>query len=331
MENKLVLKQGVKKYAVSITLLLFVLFILWTLAPSLSATRDDALNAQRSYESRQNLINHTAKNSTPNHKLDSALFEIKRYEVRYQTNETETLQKKIKTLKAKAYIIFDKYNESKEESTYVLKVKREKSQEVLAFLEDLSPQKTHLYVENIKKSIDSSIDEEKLLKEKLAKLEIILNDATQSYSALLLLAKEKNNIDALTKLIDLKINTLNRLSRERNAILAEIYTLSKGKQELFDSLNYVIFNINIDEFLYIDTESLKNSWKYDVKALISNFNSLGQSLTTTLASFIIKLFEFFIYFVLMLFILKIIIFIIKKVFSLENVTLLEKVKEDKEG
>lgn len=209
MENKFVLKQGVKKYGISITLLVFVLFILGSIAmPKLSATRDDALNAQRYYEARQHRVQDTSDTQIPNHKLDSSLFEIKRYEIKYQTNETEALQAKIKTLKTKEYIIFDKYNESKSKSKYTLKVKRDKSQEVLTFLDALAPEKIHLYVENIKKSIDSSIDEEKLLKEKLAKLEIILNDATQSYSELLILAKDKNNIDALTKLIDLKINTL---------------------------------------------------------------------------------------------------------------------------
>ena len=155
-----------------------------------------------------------------------------------------------------------------------------------------------------------------------------MTDATQSYSSLLLLAKEKNNIDALTKLVDLKINTLNRLSSERNTILSQIHAIKKNKEDLFDSLNYVIFTITIDEFLYVDMERLKDSWRYDLKALIGNFNSLGQSLTTTLVSFVIKLFEFFIYFVLSLFILKAIVFILKKVFSLEEVSLFEQEKED---
>ena len=329
METKFVLTKGIKKHGVSVTIILFVIFILGSIAlPKLAATREDALNAQAYYQAKHNLANKTANTKTQSYTLDSSLFEIKRYEVRYQTNETQILQKKIKTLKAKEYVLFDKYNESKDKSSYTLKVKREKSQEILDFLELLSPQKVHLYVENIKKSIDSSIDQEKLLKDKLSKLEVILNDATKSYSSLLVLAKEKNNIDALTKLIDLKINTLNRLSLEQNTILDKINAISKSKQELFDSLNYVIFNITIDEFLYIDTEALKNSWKYDIKIVISNFNSLGQSLTTTLLSFLIQLLKFFIYFIIMLFILKVIIFVIKKVFAIEEIAIFEKPKDE---
>ncbi|MEA3492725.1 MAG: hypothetical protein U9R27_12615 [Campylobacterota bacterium] len=332
MENKLVLKQGVKKYGVSIVLLLFLILLLASIAmPKLAATREDAENARAYYEAKNNASKATQRDTTAkSYKMDSSLFEIKHYKVTYESSETETLQKQIKTLKEKDYILFDKYSESRDKSTYTLKVKREKSGEVLEFLEKLSPKSVHLDVENIKKTIDSSINQEQLLEDKLKKLETILTDATQSYSSLLLLAKEKNNVDALTKLVDLKINTLNRLSSERNIILSQIHDIKKNKKDLFDSLNYVIFTITIKEFLYIDMQRLKDSWRYDFKALIENFNSLGQSLTTTLVSFIIKLLEFFIYFVLMLFILKVIIFIVKKVFSLEAVSLFEQKKEDAE-
>ena len=329
MENKLILKEGFKKYGVSITLILFVIFVLAAIAvPKLSATRDDALRAKAYYEKNVLVTEESDSSTDKSYNLEASLFEIKRYEIKYQTNKTLALQKKIKILKKKPYVLFDKYDESKSKSSYILKVKRAYSKEVLSFLEELSPTKIHLYVENIKKSIDASVNKEKLLKEKLSKLEIILNDATQSYTKLLILAQEKNDIDALTKLVELKIDTLNRLTNEKNSILSQITTLTRKKKELFERLNYVIFKVVIDEFLYIDMENLKNSWKYDIKALISNFNSLIQSLTTTLFSFMLKLAKFFIYFIIMLFILKLIIFIIKKVFKLEEISLFEKGKDE---
>jgi len=335
MGNSLVLKQGLKKHGVSIVLLLFLIFILVSIAmPKLASTRDDAREARAYYEKNKQQ-GSSAGDATENkatdksYKLDSSLFEIKHYEIEYVSSDTEQLQKKIKTLKDKEFVLFDKYSESKRSSQYTLKVKREKSQEVLMFLEGLSPDQVHLDVENIKKSIDSSIDQEKLLNDKLKKVEAILTDATESYSTLLTLAKEKNDIDALTKLVDLKINTLNRLSSERNTLLSQIQAIKKSKEELFDDLNYVIFTITINEFLYFDTESLKESWRYDLKALIDNFNSLGQNLTTTLLSFAIKLLEFFIYFVLMLFILKAIVVIVKRVFAIDEISLSEKEREEK--
>jgi Ca2+/Na+ antiporter len=329
MSTQLVIKQGVKKYGASITLLLFILFILGAISlPKLSATREDALRVKAEYEAQQRLKNTHAKQEKTHQNLDASLFELKHYTINYQTNHTKTLQEKIKSLKTRSYILFDNYQESQKKSRYTIKVQRDKSQEVLLFLESLSPSKVHLDVENIKASITSTVDEEQLLREKLQKLEIILSDATNSYNELLKLAQTKNNIDALTKLIDLKINTLNRLTREKNSILDQIYTISKSKKELLERLNYVIFTITIDEFLYFDTEQLKQTWKYEVKTLVSHLNSLGQSLTTTLLSFILQLFEFFIYFIIMLFILKLIIFIIKKVFSLEHLSIFEKVKEE---
>ena len=126
MENKLVLKQGVKKYGLSIALLFFLVFLLASISiPKLSATREDARNARAHYEAKNHADKATESDTTTkNYKLDSSLFEIKHYEVSYESSETEVLQKEIKTLKEKAYVLFDKYSESRDKSTYTLKVKR---------------------------------------------------------------------------------------------------------------------------------------------------------------------------------------------------------------
>ncbi len=317
------LKINIKK----ILIIFFVLFILFLIAavslPTLSATRDDAhlSSVEKYYDEESETEVVTAQTD---YKIDSSLFEIKNYEIKYKTNETLYLQNKIKELKKKNFVIFDRYDESKQNSQYVIKVKRENFEEVLEFLKELSPVKIHLFVENIKKSIDSTIDREKLLSDKLRKIEVILNDAIESYSSLLKLAKEQNNIESLTKLIDLKINTLNKLSNEKNAILEQINYIKKNRKELFDKVNFVIFRISIEEFLYLDIIELKNSWQYEVKNLVSTLNNLAQNLSVKFLIFVVNVIKFMVYFIFVLLLLKILFWTIKKIFNLEQYSFLEK-------
>jgi len=321
--RKFKLNSNTKKLLILFSLL-FVLFLIVAISmPKLTATRDDTRMAiEKYYDDQIKTENDVVPKS--DYKIDSSVFEIKSYEIRYKTDDTLSLQNRIKELKKRDFVLFDSYNESKQSSKYVIKVKRDNFKEVLEFLKKLSPTKIHLFVENIKKSVDSTIDREKLLTNKLLKIEKILNDASDSYTSLLKLAKEQNNIESLTKLIDLKINTLNRLSKEKNTILEQINHIKKNRKELFDKVNFVIFTIYIDEFLYFDTKELKNSWQYEVKDLVFTVNALAQNLTISLLTFSVKVIEFLVYFILVLLLLKLLFWIIKMIFDLDKYSFLEK-------
>jgi len=227
MGSKFILKASVKKYSPYLLLIALLLFVVSLSLPKLAVTRDDAVRARMEHNLNMEVDKDISKST--NYKLNATEFEIKKYEIKYSTNETAKLQQEIETLRSKDYLFFDKYDKSKSRSFYIIKVDKDHADEILNFFKSLKPKDIHLYVENIKKSIESSIDKEKLLKDKLTKLEKILSDANKQYSALSILAKKQNNIDSLTKLIDLKVNTLDRLTKEKSTILTQINTISKSK------------------------------------------------------------------------------------------------------
>ncbi|MEA3304803.1 MAG: hypothetical protein U9Q15_03640, partial [Patescibacteria group bacterium] len=166
---------------------------------------------------------------------------------------------------------------------------------MLDLLEDLNPRDFSENIQTIQKSVSNTQSEIEILNEKLKSIETNLEDAISSYDELSDLAKAKEDIESLTKLIDLKMNTINRLTEEKLNLNERIARYQKQQDEQLDRLKYVEFSISIREVVLINWEQMRDSWKYTVQSFFRDINDIIQDLSLNLVIWLMRALQVFLY------------------------------------
>lgn len=240
-------------------------------------------------------------------------FEIREHNGTIRTRDLTETCGKIAELKSLDYVIFENANEGENSCYYSFKVKVEQENEILATIKKLDPENFNTQIQTIKRIVDDYDSELDILNKKLASIEMTLSDAQKAYDELQKLATEKEDVESLAKIIDSKLNLIDRLTQQRIEIRTEIDQFNKAKSEQLDRLNYAYFNINVYEDLYIDVEQIKNTWKSEIKSFVRNTNDMLQNLTVNLVEYILNFFLISIYFFISLGLLKIVWVVTKKI------------------
>ena len=166
-------------------------------------------------------------------------------------------------------------------------------------IEDLDPEELTENKYTIKNQVEDFTSETDILKKKAEVIDATLKNAVAAYDEITAIASRTQDATALAKVIDSKIQTIERLTQERLAINEQLDRLSRGKAQQLDRLEYTYFTVNIYENKYFDGQALKNSWKEAVREFFYDLNEIAQNLTIGLITFLITGVQF----VLLLFIL----------------------------
>lgn len=241
-------------------------------------------------------------------------FEIREHNGTINTRNLSKTCGEISELKKLDYVIFENANESKTSCYYSFKVAIANENEILGKIKALDPEYFNTQIYTIKKITDDYDSELEILEKKLASIETTLSDAQNAYNDLQKLATEKEDIESLAKIIDSKLNLIDRLTQQRIEIRTEIDQFNKSKAEQLDRLSYAYLNLNVYEDLYIDFNQIKNSWKYEFKAFIDNLNSLVQSIVIYLPKYVLYLVVGSLFFFVSMGMLKIVWKITKRIF-----------------
>lgn len=246
---------------------------------------------------------------------DAEDFEIKEYNGTIKTRRLEDVCNIIGQLKSREDVIFETADQSKKSCYFRFKVEKAITEEIVTIIEALKPESFSARIQTIKKMIEGYDDELDILTKKLASIEETLTNAQSAYDELTRLATRKSDVESLTKIIDSKLKLIEKLSNERLNTKERIDRLSKSKAEQVDRLNYTFFNIHVNEDLLVDFDTIKDSWRYEVKRFVSNFNEMIQGVTVHLMTYILRFIQVMIYFFLSLFLLKGVWFVVKRIWN----------------
>lgn len=219
---------------------------------------------------------------------DAESYEITDYSLSYRPHSKAHTCDTITALKSREEIVFEESRSDERSCYFRFRVKTKSVDEVLTILQDLNPDDTSKSVYSIQKTVEGLTDELKIQEEKLTQTEIALTDAQKSYDELTKLATHKNDVESLTKLIDLKLNTINRLSQEKLAISQAIDQVQKNRADQLLRLEYTNFNINVSENRLADWKNLTDSWTAAVQQFVTDSNTLLQDLTVGLVTWIFR-------------------------------------------
>ena len=227
-------------------------------------------------------------------------FEITEYRASIRTSRLNKVCGEIESLKIREDIIFENSNKGDSYCNYRFKVEKEKEKEVLEIIQDMNPKDLNINTETIKKQIDDYTSEKEILTKRLEQIETTLEEAQDAYDEVTRLATKTSDVESLAKIINDKIKLIEKLTNERLNTKSNLDRLVRQKDEQLDRLDYTFFSVSVSEYLIIDFEMIKDSWRIELKNFVSDFNGLLQNLTIKLLSFGLILVQIAIYLTLAL-------------------------------
>lgn len=231
-------------------------------------------------------------------------FEVTQYNASYESRNASRECDAIAGLKEKTYVIFENSNESDRDCSYTFKVKHDNVEEVLAFLKDLNPRDFSENTYTIKNQIDDFTSEEEILKKKLVSIEETLASALKAYDEIQRVATAGQNADALARVIDSKIQLIERLTQEKININSQLDRYARMKSEQLDRLDYTYFYTHVYERAFVDGKEIKDSWLISVQQFVRNVNKTLQDLTINLVYLVLLVIQYILYILILVVVAK---------------------------
>lgn len=238
-------------------------------------------------------VNPSQAPSTPG--ADAENYEVTEYSAAIETRNLKKACQSFFSLKSKDYVIFENANEGERSCNYSFKAAEDKKEEVLAIIKDLDPKELSANTQTIKNAIEDFTSEEEILAKKKQTVEETLNKAINSYDEIAKVATQARDAESLAKIIDSKINIIEKLSAQRIDISEQLDRLSRAKAEQLDRLDYIYFNVYVYENKFVDGELIRDSWKNELKSFFSDTNDIIQNSSIGLIRIIFYVLQFALY------------------------------------
>lgn len=231
-------------------------------------------------------------------------FEVTEYSASIETRKLTDTCLAVSGLKKLEYVIFENSTEYDKGCNYTFKVQNTHKVEILDLIKGLDPKEITENTYTIKKQVDDYTSQIDILKKKLASIDDTLKKATSAYDEVTVLATKVQNVESLAKIIDSKINLIERLTVERMNVNAQLEKIQRSKADQMDRLEYTYFHVNIFENKLVDGKNLKDSWKFTVQAFVQNLNKVAQDITVNLVGWVFLVLQYAIYLLIVLVVVK---------------------------
>lgn len=226
---------------------------------------------------------------------DAEEFEVTEYNAVIETRHLAETCGKVVSLKNREDVIFENANEAENGCDYSFKVKKDSVPEILGIIKALDPKEINENTYTIKRLIDDYTSELEILQKKMASIDQTLADAVKAYDEIAEVASRTQNAESLAKIIDSKINIIERLTTQRLNVNSQIERLERSKAEQLDRLEYTYFYVSVFENKFVDGQNLKDSWKAAVKLFVYDINEIAQDITINLVSLLFLALQYVLY------------------------------------
>lgn len=231
---------------------------------------------------------------------DAEAYEVSDYNATVETRDLTEACVTVRKLKDLDYVIFESANESDTMCTFGFKVTHAHVEEVLAYINNLDPKDLSENTYTIKNQVEDFTSETEILKKKLASIDATLAGALDAYDDITALATNTKDVESLAKIIDSKIQIIERLTTARLSVNEQLDRLARAKAQALDRLDYSYFSVTVYENKYLDGKGIRDSWKAAVQKFVADLNRALQDATVGLFGFLVSLIPLVIYFVVLL-------------------------------
>ena len=235
---------------------------------------------------------------------DAEDYEVTTYNGTIRTRKLDKVCGTIEALKSKDYVIFEDSNKNEDNCYYRFKVNKDNAAEIVKVIEDLDPETLNVNIQSIKNVVEGVESEIDILKKKLASIEETLENAQASYDEISKLATSQRDAETLAKVIDSKLNLIERLTEQKLSVKTQIDRYNKSMADQLDRLNFTFFNINVYKDLIFDWKEIKDDWRYQTQELVRDINEVFQGITLKLVTFLLKFIQATLFLFVSIFLLK---------------------------
>lgn len=222
-------------------------------------------------------------------------FEVTEYNASIETRRLQETCNQVVGLKSRADVIFERADQYEKSCNYYFKVKKDSVSDILNIIKGLNPKELNESTYTIKRQIDDYTSEMDILKKKMSSIEETLTNAVNAYDDITKLATRTQDVESLAKIIDSKINIIERLTQERINASAQLERLQRSKAEQLDRMEYTYFNVNVIENKFIDWKNLNDSWRAEIKSFVYDVNKVVQDITINLVLLLFVVLQYIIY------------------------------------
>lgn len=222
-------------------------------------------------------------------------FEVVEYTAYVETRDLEKDCDTVAALKKLEYVTFESANEYDKGCDFNFKVKKANAEEILAVIEGLDPKDLSKNVYTIKRAIENILNEREILEKKGASIDETLESSISAYDEITKLATQTRDAEALAKIIDSKLQLIERLTQERININEQLNRLQQSEVRQLDQLEYTYFYVSVYENKFVDFEDLKDSWKLALQELIINISVVIQGLSLGLVALLLFTLQYVVY------------------------------------
>lgn len=226
---------------------------------------------------------------------DAEAYEVTSYHAEVETRDATQTCDTILALKEREEVVFENAHEYASGCSYTFKVEKESVSSVLAVIESLDPRELNESTYTIKRQIEDYTSEIDILTEKLNTIEETLASALLAYEEVTALASASRDIESLAKIVDSKMQLIERLTNERIEVTARLERIEASKADELDRLLYTYMTVSVYENEYVDTDALADSWKRAVRNMVFEVNSILESLTVGLVSLAFVILQILLY------------------------------------
>jgi hypothetical protein len=231
-------------------------------------------------------------------------YEVAQYNATIETRKLKSTCAAFEELKKRSDVIFENSNTGDRNCSFTFKVKHASVEGVLTWLKDLRPKDLSENTYTIKNQVDDFTSETEILTKKRASIDDTLTKALTAYDEITRLATNTQNADALAKIIDSKIQIIERLTQERINIDEQLDRIARGKSQQLDQLDYTYFYVHVFENRFVDPEQIHDSWKEAIRNFVNDVNKILQDFTINLVSLLLIVALWCLYALIALFIAK---------------------------
>ena len=236
---------------------------------------------------------------------DAEMYEAMQYSVTVRSGNAERDCATIRDLKSRNEVVFESMNEHERGCSATFKVAKASVDEIVAVLQALDPEDMSESVYTIVSQIKDYTSEEEILRGKLETVTSTLASATEAYDDITALAIRTQDADALARVIESKLQIIERLTQERISISAQLDRLTRAKAEQLDRLDYTYFNVTVYEDRIVNGESIAQLWRSAAAAMVNDVNRILTEATLGLIALLFLIAQWLLYAVMILVIGKI--------------------------
>ncbi|HYF05382.1 MAG TPA: hypothetical protein VEA59_04385 [Patescibacteria group bacterium] len=227
-------------------------------------------------------------------------IEVTEYNARIESSDSKETCKQVTDLKARDYIVFESATTGERDCYLRFKVEKGNVSEVLEFIKRLNPRELTDRTFTIEQQVNDYTAEAEILVSKRNSIDETLKNATEAYNEISVLATRTQNVDSLAKIIDSKVQLIDRLTQERVKINNDLDRLQREKEKELDRTKYTTFEVAVYENPFVDWRGIKDTWKEAIRDFFFNFNKSLQAVSIGLLVFLLYILQLAIYLLLIL-------------------------------